>query len=101
VANAVASLGASVQEEKVLAEGYSLDLVVDCGGEGLIAIEVDGPSHFVGRDPTAATLLKRRQLKHVGWRLVSVPYWEWDGLAHPDKSKQREQRAAYLSALLP
>ena len=100
VANALASLGVSVQEEKVLEEGYSLDLVVDCGGGKLIAVEVDGPSHFVGREPTGATLLKRRQLKHFGWRLVSVPYWEWGGLAHPDKSKEREQRAAYLKALL-
>jgi len=100
VAKAPASLGASVQEEKVLEEGYSLDLVVDCGGEELIAIEVDGPSHFVGREPTASTLLKRRQLRHFGWRLVSVPYWEWDELNHSDRLRQREQRAAYLSSLL-
>jgi len=100
VAEALASLGMSVQEEKVLEGGYSLDLVVDCGGEVLIAIEVDGPSHFVGREPTGATLLKRRQLKHVGWPIVSVPHWEWEEQNHRDKSKQREQRAAYLSALL-
>ena len=93
VAKALASLGAAVQEEKVLAEGYSLDLVVDCGGEELIAIEVDGPSHFVGREPTGATLLKRRQLRHFGWRLVSVPYWEWAELNHSDTLRQREQRA--------
>ena len=99
VAKALASLGASVQEEKVLEEGFSLDLVVDWRGERL-AVEVDGPSHFVGRVLTGATLLKRRQLRHFGWRLVSVPYWEWDGLAHSDKSKEREQRAANLSALL-
>jgi len=99
MAKALASLGASVQEEKVLEEGYSLDLVVDWRGEQL-AVEVDGPSHFVGRVPTGATLLKRRQLRHFGWRLVSVPYWEWDELHHPDQSKEREQRAAYLSSLL-
>jgi len=100
VAKALALQGASVQEEKVLEEGYSLDLVVDCGGEELIAIEVDGPSHFVGREPTGATLLKRRQLRHLGWQLVSVPYWEWAELNHNDTLRQREQRAAYLSALL-
>jgi len=99
VAESLASLGASVQEEVVLEEGYSLDVVVDWRGERL-AIEVDGPSHFVGREPTGATLLKRRQLKHFGWRLVSVPYWEWGELAHRDKAKEREQRVAYLSALL-
>jgi len=100
VAKALASLGSAVQEEKVLEEGYSLDLVVECGGEELIAVEVDGPSYFVGRVPTGATLLKRRQLRHFGWRLVSVPYWEWDELAHRDQTKEREQRAAYLSSLL-
>jgi len=100
VAKALALLGASVQEEMVLEEGYSLDLVVDCGGEELIAVEVDGPSHFVGRVPTGATLLKRRQLRHSGWRLVTVPYWEWNELAHSDKSTEREQRAVYLSSLL-
>jgi len=72
VADTLASLGVLVQEEKVLEAGYSLDLVVDCGGEVLIPIEVDGPSHFVGRVPTASTLLKRRQLKHFGWPVVSV-----------------------------
>jgi len=97
VAQTLVSLGASVQEEVVLEEGYSLDLVVDWRGERL-AVEVDGPSHFVGREPTGATVLKRRQLKHFGWRLVSVPYWEWDEFR--DKAKEREQRAAYLSTLL-
>jgi len=90
-------LGASVQEEVVLQEGYSLDLVVDWRGERL-AVEVDGPSHFVGREPTSATLLKRRQLEHFGWWLVSVPYWEWNELG--DKTTTREQRAVYLSTLL-
>ena len=99
VAKALASLGASVQEEKVLEEGYSLDLVVDWRG-GQLAVEVDGSFHFVGREPTGATLLKRQQLRHFGWRLVSVPYWEWAELNHSDKLRQREQRAAYLSALL-
>ena len=46
------SLEALVQEEVVLEEGCSLDLVVDGRGERL-AVEVDGPSHFVGRKATA------------------------------------------------
>ena len=52
MAETVISLGLSVQQEVLLEEGYSLDLVVDCGGEQLVAIEVDGPSYFVGREPT-------------------------------------------------
>ena len=99
VAETLTSLGLSVQEEVVIEEGYSLDLVVDCGGEQPVAIEVDGPSHFVGRAPTGATLLKRRQLQHLGWHLVSVPYWEWDALNHADESTQQRQRVQYLGVL--
>jgi len=44
VAETLASFGLPVQEEVVIAEGYSLDLVDDCGGGQRIAIEVDGPS---------------------------------------------------------
>ena len=45
-----------------------LDLVV-VTAEGIkVAIEVDGPSHFVGSSgqPTGATMLKRRQLRAAG-----------------------------------
>ena len=42
-------------------------------------MEVEGPSHFVGRSKLLAgpTLLKHRQLRRFGWRLETVPYWEW------------------------
>jgi len=99
VAETLTSLGLSVQEEVVIEEGYSLDLVVDRGGKQPVAIEVDGPAHFVGRAPTGATLLKRRQLQHLGWNLVSVPYWEWYALNHTDQSTQQRQRVKYLGAL--
>lgn len=42
--------------------------------------------------PTGSTLLKRRQLTHTGWRLLSVPYFEWDCAV--------EAREAYLFELL-
>jgi len=61
---------------------------------------VDGPSHFAGRDPTGATRLKRRQLQHLGWRLVSVPYWDWDAQEHANKSTQHRQRCEYLESSL-
>jgi hypothetical protein len=80
VGSTLPSLGLYPQEEVLTEEGYSLDFVVEWRGQR-VAIEVDGPSHFVGRKPTGATMLKRRQLRHLGWHLVSVPYWEWDELA--------------------
>jgi len=69
-----------VQEEVRTASGYSLDAVVTFRGRK-VGIEVDGPSHFVGRSrmPTGSTSLKRRQLLALdGVRVLSVPYWAWD-----------------------
>ena len=71
VAAALAKLGYTVQEEVRIKSGYSLDAVIGLGGAP-VGVEADGPSHFIGRAPTGATLLKRRQLRIFGWRLVSV-----------------------------
>lgn len=45
-----------------------------------LAVEADGPTHFFRNDraPMGATLLKRRHLAALGWRVVPVPHWEWD-----------------------
>ena len=43
-------------------------------------MEVDGPSHFFGQQPSGATMLKRRQLRAAGWALLAVPHWEWNAL---------------------
>jgi len=79
VVSALRALALPVREELVTAQGYSLDAVVtykDCE----VAVEVDGPWHFMGRTPTGATELKRRQLRSAGWTLIAVPYWEWEAL---------------------
>jgi hypothetical protein len=73
-----------VQEEVRTASGYSLDAVVTFRGLKF-GIEVDGPSHFVGRSrvPSGSTSLKRRQLVALeDLCVLSVPYWVWG-----DKSK--------------
>ena len=56
-------------------------------------MEVDGPSHFLGRTPTGATALKRRQLRAAGWALVPVPYWEWGALGSKASKQEYLQRA--------
>uniref|UniRef100_A0A7S4F983 RAP domain-containing protein n=2 Tax=Chrysotila carterae TaxID=13221 RepID=A0A7S4F983_CHRCT len=72
------SLSMPVRAEVFTDEGYSIDVVVNFQGAE-VGVEVDGPSHFFGRDPSGPTLLKRRQLRKLGgWKLCSVPYWEWD-----------------------
>ncbi len=75
VGAALTSLRLFPAEEVMLQDGYSLDFLVEWGGKR-VGVEVNGPSHFVGREPNGATPLKRRQLRHLGWRLVSVLYWE-------------------------
>jgi hypothetical protein len=70
-----------VQEEhRCEASGYSIDALVTLNDGRRVAVEVDGPSHFLGRShqPTGATLLKRRQLRYFEWHLESVLYWKWD-----------------------
>ena len=81
VVQEIRSRGAYVKEEhRCKASGYSIDALVTLNDGKKLAVEVDGPSHFIGQShqPTGATLLKHRQLRYFGWRLESVPYWEWD-----------------------
>ena len=87
----------NVSEEVRTQQGFSLDAVVEFRG-GKVAIEVDGPTHFVGlsRAPTGSTILKHRQLRSAGWQLAVIPYWEWDALEKRDE----EARMQYLEALL-
>uniref|UniRef100_A0A7S4FVH6 RAP domain-containing protein n=1 Tax=Eutreptiella gymnastica TaxID=73025 RepID=A0A7S4FVH6_9EUGL len=93
VAAGLQRLGVAFREEVVLedAGGYSVDMLLP---EARVAIEVDGPSHFVkGADgllPSGPTLLKRRQLEAFGYRVVSVPFWEWGAL------RSEGDEAAYL-----
>ena len=97
VAASLRALGLAPREEERTPQGYSLDAVVSYGGRE-VAVEVDGPSHFVGRTPTGATALKRRQLRAAGWALLSVPYWEWNALGQALGSKTAKQ--AYLQRAL-
>ena len=66
------------------------------GGE-LLAVEVDGPSHFRRPDGglMGTTLYRNRALAARGYRVVSVPYREWDALG---RDKQGQQQ--YLERLL-
>ena len=64
------------------AEEYSIDVAVP---RRRIAIEVDGPSHFV-RDAHSSkqwlsgpTVLKHTILRNAGWYVVSVGHREWEG----------------------
>ncbi|EOD30243.1 hypothetical protein EMIHUDRAFT_351578 [Emiliania huxleyi CCMP1516] len=94
VAAALAAVRFGFEEEYVEPRtGYSLDLALP---SSRIAIEVDGPTHFLlpdgrgVRKPNGHTLIKRRLLAAAGWRVISVPFFEWDGL------HSAGERQAYL-----
>ena len=91
VASSVRRLGLEYEEEAIDEEsGYSIDILVSHSGEhgdhvgaGKIALEVDGPSHYLlpgRRTANGNTVLKTRVLSMPGYKSVSVPFWDWDGL---------------------
>jgi hypothetical protein len=78
--------------------GYSIDLALPSVRLG---IEVDGPSHFIRQDRDAlngSTMLKQRLLRLAGWRIISVPYFEWDEL---EDSTAKVSYLTQLIGLLP
>lgn len=94
-------------EEVRTEHGVMLDAVVTCEDGTEVAIEVDGPSHYLksavqpgrsspstGEQPrrslNGGTLLKHRQLRATGWPLLAVPYFEWQELGSD------EERRVYL-----
>ncbi|KAH7435254.1 hypothetical protein KP509_06G056200 [Ceratopteris richardii] len=58
---------------------YSLDFALP---EKKIAIEIDGPSHFIRNTglPLGHTLMKRRLLSQAGWRVLPISYEVWEEL---------------------
>ena len=70
--------------------GYRLDAVVEVNGKQ-VGVEVDGPYHFIGRQPKGRTVLKHRQVPNLDdISLVSVPYWEWNKAKHDCQKKQHK-----------
>eukprot|EP00965_Chrysotila_dentata_P209945 6185591-Pleurochrysis_carterae.AAC.2 len=78
--------------EVALTIGYSIDIVAKWQGVQ-IDIEVDSPSHFLRRNPNRPLLLQRRQLQNLeGWKLCSMPYWEWDDVSSDAERRQLRRR---------
>lgn len=93
------SIGLSPEEEVLTPNGYRIDAFVEVNGKRL-CIEVDGPHHFVGRQPTGNTLLKRRQVNNLDKNsIISVPYWEWNELG-TDCGKKQEYLRCKLGLLV-
>ncbi|KAG1675688.1 hypothetical protein FOA52_002397 [Chlamydomonas sp. UWO 241] len=59
---------------------FSIDIAVLLPGGKLLAVEMDGPTHFLSNAPTVpngSTRLRNRLLEARGWRVVSVPVAKW------------------------
>jgi len=88
-------LGLLHANEHVTDQGFVLDIAIEVDDQIRLAIEVDGPSHFLHGPTqgvyTGSTRLKHRLLRRLGWTVLSVPYYEWNRLK-TDAAKQ-----AYLS----
>lgn len=97
VRDALHSLGLMPREAVRLPEGYLLDLVIQWRGSDVV-VQVDGPWRFAGRRPTGTTLVRRRQLTRLGWRLLPLPHWEWSALS-PERGGAKKMQTYLLYAL--
>jgi hypothetical protein len=93
VISVLSSIGMLPEEEVLTPSGYRIDALVEVNEEK-VGIEVDGPSHFINREATGSTLLKRRQVSSLdGIHIVSVPYWEWNRFGNDRVKKQQYLRS--------
>ena len=63
-----------------------------------LSLELDGPDHFgssSGRYLTVTTRLRRRHLRAAGWRIVAVPYWQWND------NKDKANLETWIRSLVP
>ena len=115
VARVLRELDVSYQLEHNL-HGYSVDLALL---SARVALEVDGPHHFMynfapGKDSqtidnaktkvvavNGASMLKERIMSALGWRTVSVPFFEFELMQNPyDPTAVTAEHKRYLSAKL-
>eukprot|EP00808_Paulinella_micropora_P012063 g19425.t1 len=97
VSNSIDSLGLShINEDSTT--GLSVDIALP---DHKVAIEVDGPSHFltgsadgVENRYIGTTILKQRLLQKMGWKVISIPYFDWAALGGSN------ERTSYLQQKL-
>ena len=95
VGESLRRLGIPHELEYITADGlFSIDLAVV---DRLIAVEFDGPSHFTTNtlEPLGHTRLRDRLLSAMGWHVVSIPFFEWDGLHRTDERDAYVERRVH------
>jgi very-short-patch-repair endonuclease len=79
--------------ESVTPDGnLSIDIAAVTAAGVQLAIELDGPTHFVspGNRLNGPTQFRNRMLAAQGYTVISIPYWEWDAC------KTAQQRHEHL-----
>mgnify|MGYP001807604013 CR=1 FL=1 len=69
---------------------FSIDIKATTAAGVELAIEVDGPSHFIqpGNTLTGGTQFRNRALAARGYVVVSIPHCEWDALRGAEQNQQ-------------
>jgi len=84
VASALARMGLPHRFEQLISgELFRTDIFLP---DSNLALEVDGPTHFLANhpgEPNGATRLRDRLLRQRGHEVVSVPHFEWECLEGP------------------
>eukprot|EP00887_Chlorella_sp_A99_P006564 scaffold3.g6564.t1 len=95
VSEVLSQLGQAHELERKVEDGlFSVDIAL---ADRMVAIEVDGSSHFTINEPYAPlgkSVMRWRALAERGWKVVTVPYFRWTLL--PTRDARRE----YLWGLL-
>ncbi|GLI61903.1 hypothetical protein VaNZ11_004423, partial [Volvox africanus] len=93
-------------ETKTSDQLFSLDVAVSLGGDTgeavRVAVEANGPQHYLRTHPTAlegSTLLRSRLLRARGWAPLHVHWREWQNLGG-DVLRQRRYLRAKLRELM-
>jgi hypothetical protein len=78
------------QEERTRDKNFSIDIFAVTTAGVRLAVEVDGPTHFVspGNKVDGRTKYRDRALKARGYTVVSIPGWEWEKL---QGAKQKQE----------
>jgi hypothetical protein len=78
------------QEDVTEDKNFSIDIVAATAAGDRLAVEVDGPTHFVspGNRVNGPTQYRNRALEARGYTVVSIPGWEWEQL----KGFQQQKR---------
>jgi len=73
-----------VMEQRTADGAFSIDIAAVTAAGVALAIEVDGPSHFVrpGNRLNGPTQYRNRALAAQGYTVISIPHWEWNRLSN-------------------